>query len=275
MRDALTCRHCDASLSVDARLRAEMRAYVGDVAGAARKELEARFNAAFYALNEKASNAIIFGAVGFAIAATAAFMAWILTGAFNVDLALPYFGIVVAAFSLSIAAFAYGWHILYSIPPPEALAAVRVAHCSGCGALQTFEAGQPAARCRSCESSLLVPSELAQSLLAESLDRERGAGEREAEALGRAVKSGDRLIPGALALVFVSVPLGVVVVIIAGNPSGPAVSRGGLLLSLAAVFALGVGFMARSTARGARAKRALDERNAAFARRVGERAGRA
>lgn len=274
MSPSLQCQHCGAAIEVDARLRAAMRAYLGDVAGAVQKELNARFTGAFYLLNEKASKLIVFGAVGLAISITGALMAWILTGAFNQDLAMPYFGVLVAAFALSLAAFARGWDIMFSIPSIEALAAVRVAHCSGCGALSQFPAGQPAVRCRSCSSSLLVPSELAESLLSESRDRARRAGNRELEAWNAATSAGDRLVPAALVLVFASVGIGMGVVLAYGNPGGPAVSRGFFVLILGALFAAGIGVMARSTVRGSRAKRNLDDRIANLSRRVAERAGR-
>jgi LSD1 subclass zinc finger protein len=274
MSPSLQCRHCGAAIEVDARLRAAMRTYLGDVAAAVRKELNARFTGAFYLLNEKASKSVIFGAVGLAISMTAALMAWILTGAFNQDLALPYFGVVVAAFTASLAAFARGWDIMFSVPSLEALAAVRVAHCSGCGALSQFPAGEPAVRCRSCNSSLLVPSELAESLLAESRDRARLSGDREAEAFSAATSSGDRLIPAALVLIFASVAAGMGVVLAFGNPRGPAVSRGSFLLVLGVIFTVGIAVMTRSTARASRARRALEDRIGALAGRVAERAGR-
>jgi DNA-directed RNA polymerase subunit RPC12/RpoP len=268
--EALTCRHCSAEVRADEGLRAAMRLYVGDVAAAARKELEARFTGAFYLQNEKAARSIIFGTVGIAIALTGAIVAWSITRFFQMDLAAPYFAALMLAWGASLWAFSRGWGIMYAIPTPKELASARAVRCSACGAASAVTAGAPTSQCRHCQSTLLVPSELAQSLLSESRERATASKASERGALGSATRAGDQYVTPALALVFTTVPIGVVAVIWIGNPEGPRVPLSALWLSFAVLFAIAIAFMWRATARTMDTKRELDARLDALAARVAD-----
>lgn len=268
MSHGIRCRHCGAALTMDEGLRAAMRRYVGDVAAAAKGELEARFKAAFYVQNERAAGSIVFGAVGLAIALTGAFVAWSIMRSVEIELPMPYFLILLVMWAGSLAAFARGWGIMYALPSPELLAAVRAVRCSTCGAAMTLSAGQTTGRCEHCGGAALVPSELAVGLLSESRGKAATSVNKEREAFEGAVAKGDRYVPVAVTLVVVTVIGGVLGVIFLGRLPGPGVEAYQLSLSFGLVFGAAFLSMWRSTKRGMRARAELDAKIAELARRI-------
>jgi len=255
-------------LRIDEGLRAAMLRYIGDASRALRAEVTARWAGAFYMQNAKAAGVTVFGAVGIAISATFALVAWFILGSIQIDLPLLYFLLLSIAWAGSLFAFARGWLIMFALPTPEQLAAVHAAHCSNCGATSGFPAGEAISRCRYCNSNLLVPSALAQSLLNEVHARAHASAQHEGDAWNHAVAMGDKHIPLALALVFGSIPATVAIVAFVGQTDGPAVSRGVLALVFVLLFALALVVMVRANVRMRRAKDALDARVAVLAKRI-------
>jgi hypothetical protein len=272
--DAVRCRHCAKVVPIDAALRGAMLDYVGDVAASAKKEIFARFHAAFYRQNEKAANSIVFGAIGFATFLTFAFVGWAITRQVPMGIPNLYFGILLGGWGLSLAAFARGWAIMYALPSLEALAAIGIVQCGGCGAMRDFKAGEATGDCAFCKSRLVVPFALAASLLASSRADEKRASVERGRSLEKAALAGDRLVGLAVFLVFAVVVVAVVVVLAIGRPAGGEVARGAMWLSFLGAFAIAFAFMWRSTARGMRKRAEVDAMVEVLVERVTEAAAR-
>ncbi|MDC3958385.1 zinc ribbon domain-containing protein [Polyangium jinanense] len=268
------CRHCGAVTPLDEGLRRAMLAYVGDVVAVAKKELQARFVAAFYEQNAKAAKPVIFGVIGFATFLTFAFVAGLITGEVNMGLPLLYFGILFGGWVLSLAAFTRGWGVMYDIPDIETLAATGIVRCDGCGAMHSFRAGEAVSDCKHCRSRLLVPFALAASLLGEARASKDRADREQAQSYDRAANAGDRLVGVSVFLVFFGILAAMVTVIAIGRPEGPEVTRTEMWLSFLGTFVLSIVFMVRSTKRGMQKRQEMDAQVDALARRVGDTARR-
>jgi hypothetical protein len=268
--EEIRCRHCNAAVPLDQELRQAMLAYVGDVVDAAKREMNARFDAAFFVQNQRATGFIIGGTVGLAIFLTGAFVAWSITRQSSWGIPLVYLGILLGGWGLSLLAFAVGWHIMYDIPPLARMAAVGVVRCGGCGAVQAMEAGEVQVACRHCKSHLLVPCTLAGSLLeatktsAEEVQRER---ER---SLQHATSSGDRLVLPAQIFIIATTVAAVLGVLWIGRPQGVEVSSGVMWLAFLALFLVALAVLVWSTKRGMRRRDEIDKEIAELVRRAAE-----
>ena len=205
---------------MDPVLLRAMRDYVGDVREFLEREVTARFITAFYQQNSKAKRPIIFGAVGFAYIVIP--VVAVLSGSgrtFPMSLA----GVIALLWVSSIAAFAYGWAVMFAVPSPTALAAQQVVQCANCGSMRTVTAGSPVDRCRSCDGTILVPTDVAGELLARSAGASAEALRRQAATLHDG-DYGQSMVTRVVVGVVVAVPAGLglgAFLLVAGGPTAP------------------------------------------------------
>jgi DNA-directed RNA polymerase subunit RPC12/RpoP len=245
----VTCTRCGTEWPIDSELRAKMNAYVGDVSKFIRDELVARYHAAFFVQNEVASRPVIVGALGIAYALVFGVGAWMF--ARNGPYVLQsHVGILMLIWAPALASFSYGWARVYAMPSPEAMAGQRTAQCAGCGAMQTFSAGEAASDCRYCHATLLVPAEIASRLLVELINR---ATRSERVRLATLVEVQTRLdknyvTVGVVAMVL-GVPVGMAVAVslyyVGGTPASPSE----LLLFMGIPLLLALSFLVSVTVR--------------------------
>lgn len=263
---SIRCGVCGADTPIDPAYRASLRASLGDLAVVARRELEARFEAAFYEQNEKAARPIVAGAVGLANALAGMFVAWAITRQFGMGIPVVYFAPLVAVWALSWLAFARGWHVLFAIPDVSEVARVALVRCGRCGAVQV--ASSAPCTCGHCRSDLLVPCELAASLLASSRAASQRAVVDAAEGLARARHAGDRLVGVSVATVVVVTFGSIGLVLAVGRGPGPDLPSPTAWLVFLGVFVLALASMVASTLHGRRQRARLDAAIQATLRRL-------
>ncbi|MBL9024631.1 MAG: hypothetical protein JNL21_20715 [Myxococcales bacterium] len=255
---SIRCLACGTDLAVDGALRGAMLRYVGDSRAALKKDLEARFVAGFYRQNELAATSFILGSVGVAISLTGLLLASVVTKAFATKLSWILFVVLAGAWLSSLAAFVRGWTLVFAPMTPERLRLMETAICSGCGATCGFAAGQASRKCRHCGGTSLVPSHLADRLLASvrAAADQSAAGER--AALGRASEAGDRWIVPSVVTVVAVVVCSVVAIAVWGQPAGFALPTSALGALFALSFAAALPRLVGSVRDAGRARRALD-----------------
>ena len=253
------CAACGTDLAVDGALRAAMLRYVGDTRAALKKDLEARFVAGFYRQNELAATSFVLGSVGVALALTGLLLAFLVTKAFATKLSWVVFVVLAGAWLSSLVAFLRGWSLIFAPMTPERLLVMETAICAGCGATCGFTAGQAARKCRHCGGSALVPSHLADRLLAQVRAVADRSAAGESVALDRATEAGNRWVVPSVVGVVVVVVASVVSIAIWGQPAGLALPTWALGALFAISFAACLPRLVGAVRDAGRARRALDE----------------
>jgi hypothetical protein len=235
-----------------------MSAYVRDATKALADDLEARFHAAFFRQNERATADIVVGVVTLAVSLTGLFMAYVVTRAFGVGLSLVFAAILVVGWAVAIFAFARGWRTMFAVVSPAALAAYEATICSGCGATTAFAPAEVGRRCQHCSSTLLVPSAVAERLLGVARERSIEAGAARSGAWTDATRAGGRWVAPSVVAVVTVVVVAVFGVAFAGQPGGPRVDVAWVALAFASIFAAAIPVFVRATRGAANARRELD-----------------